>query len=100
MKTLPFFYNNILDVDFSKINKITHTQFIIERILEYSSKDRLKKNKRLLEILGNAEILKDFYLAGGTGLAFKLKHSLSIDLDFLLEKISIKNPYTKNQRTW
>ncbi len=30
------------DVDFSKINKITHTQFIIERILEYGDLKSVK----------------------------------------------------------
>ena len=45
-----------------------------------------RKTKDDLEILEKAEILKDFYLAGGTGLAFQLKHRLSLDLDFFTGK--------------
>lgn len=45
-----------------------------------------RKTKDDLEILEKAEILKDFYLAGGTGLAFQLKHRLSLDLDFFTRK--------------
>ena len=43
MKTLPIFLQKYFwDVDFSKINKITHTQFIIERILEYGDLKSIK----------------------------------------------------------
>jgi len=35
-----------------------------------------------LETLKSANLLKNFYLAGGTALALQLKHRLSIDLDF------------------
>ncbi len=45
-----------------------------------------RKTKNDLEVLEKAEILKDFYLAGGTGLAFQLKHRLSLDLDFFTRK--------------
>ena len=45
-----------------------------------------KKTKDDLEILTKAGILKDFYLAGGTGLTFQLEHRLSIDLDFFTSK--------------
>jgi len=45
-----------------------------------------KKTKINLEILRKAGILKDFYLAGGTGLAFYLRHRLSLDLDFFTRK--------------
>lgn len=45
-----------------------------------------RKTRDDLEILEKAEILKDFYLAGGTGLAFQLKHRLSLDLDFFTRK--------------
>ncbi|MBM3257953.1 MAG: nucleotidyl transferase AbiEii/AbiGii toxin family protein [Candidatus Nealsonbacteria bacterium] len=50
------------------------------------------KTETSLEILKKADILKDFYLAGGTGLALQLNHRLSIDLDFFsLKEINIKN---------
>jgi len=45
-----------------------------------------KKTKTNLEILKKAGILKNFYLAGGTGLAFQLNHRLSHDLDFFTNK--------------
>ena len=45
-----------------------------------------KKTKTNLEILKKENILRDFYLAGGTGLALQLKHRLSLDLDFFTEK--------------
>ncbi|MBM3700366.1 MAG: nucleotidyl transferase AbiEii/AbiGii toxin family protein [Actinobacteria bacterium] len=44
------------------------------------------ETKNDLEILTKAGIIKDYYLAGGTGLAFQLKHRLSIDLDFFSNK--------------
>jgi len=45
-----------------------------------------KKTRANLEILTRTGILKDFYLAGGTGLALQLKHRLSLDLDFFTPK--------------
>jgi hypothetical protein len=36
-------------------------------------------------LLGNQEVIKRFYLAGGTGLALHLGHRFSIDLDFFSE---------------
>lgn len=39
-----------------------------------------------LEILKRAGLLRNYYLAGGTGLAMQLKHRLSIDLDFFSKK--------------
>lgn len=44
------------------------------------------KTERNLEILRKAGILKDFYLAGGTGLAIQLEHRVSLDLDFFTKK--------------
>lgn len=41
-----------------------------------------KKTERDLEILKKAKLLRGFYLAGGTGLAFLLEHRESHDLDF------------------
>lgn len=50
-----------------------------------------RKTKTNLEILKKAELLEDFYLAGGTGLALQLKHRLSLDLDFFTsQKINTK----------
>jgi hypothetical protein len=40
--------------------------------------------ERTLRDLHSVPILKSFYLAGGTGLALRLGHRLSVDLDFFL----------------
>ena len=45
-----------------------------------------KKTKTNLETLKKENVLKDFYLAGGTGLALQLKHRLSLDLGFFTKK--------------
>lgn len=45
-----------------------------------------KETKTNLEVLKNAGLLEDFYLAGGTGPALQLKHRLSLDLDFFSSK--------------
>lgn len=42
--------------------------------------------RKLLDKLALAGIFKDFYLAGGTGLAFLLSHRQSVDLDFFSSK--------------
>ena len=39
-----------------------------------------------MEILNKEAMLKNFYLAGGTGAALQLKHRVSLDLDFFTEK--------------
>jgi len=39
-----------------------------------------------LEILTKEAVLKNFYLAGGTGAALQLKHRVSLDLDFFTNK--------------
>jgi len=44
-----------------------------------------QKTQSNLEALKQANILADFYPAGGTGLALQLKHRKSIDLDFFTE---------------
>ena len=41
-----------------------------------------EKTKENLEILKKANLLDNFYLAGGTGLALQLEHRVSVDLDF------------------
>lgn len=41
-----------------------------------------KSTRDDLEILKKSGITKEFYLAGGTGLALLLKHRVSLDLDF------------------
>lgn len=49
------------------------------------------KTKRVLESLEKIEIIKNFYLAGGTALALQLGHRKSIDLDlFSRENFSTK----------
>jgi len=56
-----------------------------------SQKILSRKTKINLEILRKSGMLRDFYLAGGTGAALQLKHRLSLDLDFFTEKnIDIK----------
>ncbi len=45
-----------------------------------------KKTQSNLEILIKSDIIADFYLAGGTGLALYLNHRLSVDLDFFSKK--------------
>ena len=44
------------------------------------------KTKRVLESLDKIEIIKNFYLAGGTALALQLGHRKSIDLDLFSRK--------------
>jgi len=43
------------------------------------------KTKRILEKIGSGPLARDFYLAGGTGLALQLGHRQSIDLDWFSE---------------
>ncbi|GAI07494.1 unnamed protein product [marine sediment metagenome] len=45
-----------------------------------------EKTKANLEILTKEVVLKNFYLAGGTGAALQLKHRVSLDLDFFTKK--------------
>lgn len=45
-----------------------------------------KKTKANLEILNKEAMLKNFYLAGGTGAALQLRHRVSLDLDFFTRK--------------
>lgn len=47
-----------------------------------------KNTKRLLEALSSAEIIKKFYLAGGTALAFYYGHRMSLDLDWFAQEFS------------
>jgi len=50
-----------------------------------------KRTKANLEVLTREAVLKNFYLAGGTGAALQLKHRVSLDLDFFTKKdIDIK----------
>lgn len=45
-----------------------------------------KQTKNSLEELSNLEIVKQFYLAGGTAMALQLGHRTSLDLDFFTKK--------------
>lgn len=45
-----------------------------------------KKTIRVLEEIKKSGIARDFYLAGGTGLAMQLGHRLSVDLDWFSTK--------------
>jgi hypothetical protein len=44
------------------------------------------KTKSVLKLIKDTDILRKFYLAGGTGLAIQLGHRKSIDLDFFTQK--------------
>lgn len=46
----------------------------------------IKNTKEHLALLGRSAILKDAYLAGGTGCALQLGHRFSIDFDFFTVK--------------
>lgn len=50
-----------------------------ERILD-------EKQKSVLELLDSLEIVRDFYLAGGTALALQYGHRESVDFDFFKEE--------------
>jgi len=62
-----------------------------------------------LEILTEEDLLKNFYLAGGTGVALQLKHRVSLDLDFftkndidtktLIQKIKIRGKFSIERET-
>lgn len=41
----------------------------------------------VLKELGRSSLSKEFYLAGGTGLALQIKHRRSLDLDFFQKKL-------------
>lgn len=45
-----------------------------------------KEAKGCLALLKEAKVLKNFYLAGRTGLALQLQHRTSVDLDFFSSK--------------
>lgn len=47
---------------------------------------------QLLRLLGQASLLRDFYLAGGTALALRLGHRYSIDLDFFSTTNWVERP--------
>lgn len=44
-----------------------------------------------LQALQNKEIMRDYYLAGGTALALQLGHRKSIDLDFFIDKFPTRH---------
>jgi hypothetical protein len=44
----------------------------------------------VLKELGRSPLAKEFYLAGGTGLAMQIKHRRSLDLDFFQKKLDEK----------
>lgn len=68
-----------------------------------------QETRRDLELLKAAGVLRGFYLAGGTGLAFLLHHRLSRDLDFfrksafgereLIERIRQASPFSLEKKT-
>ena len=45
-----------------------------------------KNGLLVLKELGRSPLAKEFYLAGGTGLAVQIKHRRSLDLDFFQKK--------------
>ena len=58
-----------------------------------------KETKRNMELLRGTDLAKDFYLAGGTGLALQIGHRRSIDLDFFcrdeFNTMDIKNKLSR-----
>jgi len=49
--------------------------------------ETLQKNaKNTLALLGDSDILRDAYLAGGTALALQIGHRISVDFDFFTRK--------------
>lgn len=52
---------------------------MFEQVLQKGAKDTLA-------ILGQSGLLKNAYMAGGTGLALQLGHRISVDFDFFTEK--------------
>jgi hypothetical protein len=44
-----------------------------------------REARQLLAILGQLPLLRPFYLAGGTALALRLGHRLSLDLDLFAD---------------
>lgn len=59
-----------------------------------------KKTKANLEILTKEAVLKNFYLAGGTGVALQLKHRVSLDLDFFTNKDIDTKTLIQRIKTW
>lgn len=55
-----------------------------------------KQARKDLEILVSSGLLKNFYLAGGTGLALHLGHRESVDLDFFSQDKFDENRYLEN----
>lgn len=51
-----------------------------------------KDCQKALEKLSSATSIRDFYLAGGTALALRLGHRISVDLDFFSGKNSLDEP--------
>lgn len=58
------------------------------------------KTKRVLEKIKLANIAKQFYLAGGTALAFYLCHRESIDLDWFSDGSFSNADLKKELSTW
>ena len=48
--------------------------------------------QKAFHLLSNVDIIQDYYLAGGTGLALHLGHRFSVDLDFFSENESSALP--------
>ncbi len=52
-----------------------------------------QNTKYVLELLDQAGLTKDFYLAGGTALALYYGHRFSVDLDWFAEKFSYNSSF-------
>ena len=48
-----------------------------------------KSQKQILELLLNYNIIKDFYLAGGTALSVLFQHRTSVDFDFFSQSLNV-----------
>lgn len=50
------------------------------------------ETRAVFHLVGNLEIIRRYYLAGGTGLALHLGHRFSVDLDFFCERPDAVSP--------
>lgn len=58
-----------------------------------------KGAKQALAVLGHSGVLNDAYLAGGTALALRLGHRISVDLDFFTRKTFDEQKFAEKMNT-
>lgn len=47
--------------------------------------------REMLRFIGQCPFVRRFYLAGGTGLALRLGHRRSVDLDFATDEVALQS---------